>query len=763
MSRLPGFAMSLILLGAALIGVPAGNAAAVTLPSGFQEQIVFSGLAEPTNVEFAADGRVFVAEKRGTIKVFDNLADTTPTLFADLSPKVHNLWDRGLLGLALHPEFPAQPWVYVLYTYDAPPGQTAPYWNDNCDSMPGGSNGGNCVITSRLSRLDASGNEQVLLSGWCQQYPSHATGDLKFGADGMLYVSAGDGASFSHVDVGQLGNPPNPCGDPVDEGGALRSQSVRSASGPATLNGAVLRLNPANGLAAAGNPYISSPDLNKRRIVAYGLRNPFRFTMRPGTNEAWLSDVGWNGWEEIVRVADPLATTPANFGWPCYEGAGIMSSYDNVNKQLCETLYPAGGDDQTPPYFTYSHGAAIVPGEDCSGGGDSVGGLAFYPAASGSYPAAYRSALFFSDYSRRCIWVMKPSAPGGLPSTANIEAFAQRASSPVDLAIGPGGEVYYVDLGGTVRRIRYFPANQPPVAVINASPIEGIAPLAVHFDASASTDADPADVGRLTYQWDFTNDGTLDATGVTADFIYPSQETYTARMRTTDTLGATDDETMIIHADGFAPTPFIDSPVATSKWTVGQVITFTGHAMDPETGPVADSGLTWHLRLQHCETLSSCHSHPIRDWTGVAGGTFIAPDHDYPSYLELQLTATDPTGQSKTLVRRLDPKTVTINFTTRPEGLQLSAGSYTGATPFVIEMIEGSTKTVSAASTQQLGGDRYAFFTWSDRGAQAHVVTVQQSGSLKASYFPCGGWYRFLRPRPCAPPPPPAVRRHTPY
>src|SRR6185436_18445953 len=168
------------------------EAAAVVTPAGFQEQTVVSGLSLPMNIEFAPDGRLFVAEKAGVIKVFDNLADPTPTVFADLSRNVHNLVDRGLLGLALDPQFPTRPYVYVLYTYDAPPGQVAPYWNDNCDSV-GGGNAGRCVVTARLSRLTANGNvmtgtEQVMLQGWCSQFASHTIGDLHFGADGYLYV-----------------------------------------------------------------------------------------------------------------------------------------------------------------------------------------------------------------------------------------------------------------------------------------------------------------------------------------------------------------------------------------------------------------------------------------------------------------------------------------------------------------------------------------------------------------------------------------------
>src|SRR4051812_19694163 len=192
---------------------------------GFQQTVAFSGLTEPTAVRFAPDGRVFVAEKSGLIKVFDGLTDTTPTTFADLRTKVHNFWDRGLLGLALDPSFPAKPFVYALYTYDAAIGGTAPRWgvagqtSDGCPTPPGATTDG-CVVSGRLSRLEAigggntSGPEQVLIEDWCQQFPSHSIGDLEFGPDGALYVSGGEGASFDFPDYGQSGSPKNPCGDP---------------------------------------------------------------------------------------------------------------------------------------------------------------------------------------------------------------------------------------------------------------------------------------------------------------------------------------------------------------------------------------------------------------------------------------------------------------------------------------------------------------------------------------------------------------------
>ena len=300
------------------------------------ESVVFSGLTNPTAVRFASDGRVFVAEKRGVIKVFDSLTDTTATTFADLNVNVYNFWDRGLLGLALDPSFPTNPYVYALYTYDAAIGGTAPRWgtpgvySDPCPTPPGATAGG-CLVSGRLSRLQANGNtmtgpEQVLIEDWCQQYPSHSIGAVEFGRDGALYASGGDGASFNFVDYGQDGSPLNPCGDPPGAVGAALapppqkaarcSQDLRTGGDPVSLDGSIIRVDPATGAALANNPLAGSSDPNARRIISYGLRNPFRFTIRPGTDELWVGDVGWNEWEEINRISNPLGAVE-NFGWPC--------------------------------------------------------------------------------------------------------------------------------------------------------------------------------------------------------------------------------------------------------------------------------------------------------------------------------------------------------------------------------------------------------------------------------------------------------------
>jgi glucose/arabinose dehydrogenase len=528
----------------AVVAAPTAAGAAADVPSGFSDTVVIAGLTLPTDVAFAADGRVFVAEKSGLVKVFDSLSDTTPTVFADLRTQVHNFLDRGLLGLTLDPQFPTSPWVYVLYTYDAVPGGTEPQWgtvggtSDGCPDPPG-ANADGCLVQARLSRLTAAGNqmsgaEQVLVSGWCQQFPSHSIGTVRFGSDGALYAGAGDGANYNYADYGQTknpcGDPPSPAGTsltpPSAEGGALRSQSLRRPAGqPVSLDGTIIRIDPVTGAGLPDNPFASSPDQNARRIIASGLRNPFRFDLRPGTEQLWLGDVGWGAWEEIDRIADVNDGVAENFGWPCYEGAGRQGGYDGANLSRCESLYSGVG--QTGPFYAYNHSAKVVSTDACPAGTSSTSGITFENGS--NYPADYDGALFFADASRGCVWVMKRGG-GGDPAPSQISQFVVGGGQVVQVAAGPGGDIFYVDLGaGQVHRVIYNGANHPPTAVVSANPASGAAPLTVRFNGSGSHDLDAAD--QLSFAWDLDGDGQYDdSTAASPTYTYTSA----ARHRHTD-------------------------------------------------------------------------------------------------------------------------------------------------------------------------------------------------------------------------------------
>ncbi len=752
---------------------------------------VLTGLNHPTTIRFAADGRAFVAEKGGVVKEFDALADTTPTTVIDLSTDTDNYWDRGLLSLAIDPAFPAQPYLYLSLVYDAPPGQTAPRWHDSCPTPPGPTTDG-CVVTSELVRVtvdpatNVATGHTVMIRDWCQQFPSHSGGALAFDAAGDLLVTGGDGASFTGPDYGQRGGtlpspaapvtPVNPCGDPTTllsapgatpntqisnaEGGQLRSQDIRTTGDPTGLDGTLIRVDPhsATGDGVASNPLPVSAGLNQHRIVAHGFRNPFRMTVRPGTNEIYVGDVGDQTWEEIDRILPPVGlltpTTMPNYGWPCYEGAP-QSGMNSLGIDMCTNLY-AQSNAVTAPLYAYSHintlaptGACFVP--DGNGKmGSSITGLAFYEGASNgsiAYPAKFHGALFYTDYSRNCLGVLLAGA-NGAPDPTTAQQVASGLAHPVDLLTGPGGDLYYVDMdGGRVMRVSY---HTDPVAVATATPSLGLAPFSVHLDGSGSLDPDPLD--RIaSYHWDLNHNRIfdepgIDATGITTDWAIATPAVYTVTLKVVTTHGFSATTDVVIDAANDPPVPVVDSikingvpttivnGTATAGWSVGNKIDFSGSASDTEDGSIPAAKLSWEVVMQHCP--AGCHIHVIQDLPGVARGSVIAPDHEYPSHLELRLTATDSVGASTTIKVELMPNTSTLGVATVPAGLPLSVGGATTATPDTETAIRGGAITVGAPSLAMVGGAAYRFGSWSDGHARLHDVLVAADMSLTATYVP---------------------------
>ena len=203
----------------------------------------------------------------------------------------------------------------------------------------------------------------------------------------------------------------------------------------------------------------------------------------------------------------------------------------------------------------------------------------------------------------------------------------------------------------------------------------------------------------------------------------------------TDPQGASDSKTVTITVNNTTPVPTISSPSASLTWAVGDTIDFAGSATDQEDGNVPASRLTWNVILHHCPTdPNNCHTHPVQTFTGVASGSFSAPDHEYPSWLELALTATDSGGLQASTSVRLDPKTVTLGFASGPTGLQITVGSTTSTAPFNRTVIQNSHSTITAISPQDLGGVRYAFVSWSDGGASSHEVVAAASASYTATF-----------------------------
>jgi len=663
------------LLGAALLAA-ASVSSAQNLPNGFHRTDPIAGRDLPTGVYFAHDGRVFVTEKNGQVWLYHNLADTAPVLFADISAEIHTIGDRGLLGFALDPRFPEVPRVYMLYAFNGglfsdPP----PRWGSDCggsvNPTPNPDQPGGCVIGAHLSRFDVVGdtadtaNETVLIEDWYQFFPSHSIGTLLFGADGYLYVGGGEGASYNWADWGQgIGNPTypderSPTISGVPEGGALRSQGLEVESDYANqqvwLDGTILRVNPSTGEGAPGNPLASSGlSENAKRIVAYGLRNPFRFTERPGTGEIWVGDVGWNTWEEVNRIPalpDDGSATLVNFGWPCFEGREHTQGYEGAGLPVCVTLYEnhdAGGRTPwTPPWYTYIHTAS-----------SDITGLVFYTGT--SYPAQYQNSLFTADNSRSVIFnipYVDANADGipDPPVDSTATAFYGGVNAPaVQLTKGPGSDVFYPNINlGRISRLSYCMGctNVAPSAAIALAPgstADG-PPRTIGFLATNSVDPDG---DSLTYDWDLDGDGNFgDASGDGVTHDYASGGSFNVAVRATDPSGASDVQRMLVTVTGTAPTADVGvtlddgvDDVAPGGSVVYTMIV-TNHGTDAVPGEAIAMGASPQLVNVSWTCVASAGSTcTASSGTGGIGGTIDLAPGGTTTYTISATVATGATG-----------------------------------------------------------------------------------------------------------------------
>ena len=739
---------------------------ALALPTNFRDTVAISGLTEPTQVRFAPNGKVYVAEKRGVVKELDSLEDSTPRLVSDLRTNVHSYWDRGLLGLAVDPDGTT---LYVAYTYDREPGNpTIPRWgapnqdSDDCrDRDPTGNEG--CPVSGRLSRISvATGVETPLVEDWCQQYPSQSLGEVNVGPDGYLYLVAGDGAAFFNGPFNN-GGPDDPrlnvCGDPPSEGGQLRGQDWRTTGDPLGLGGSAIRVSRTTGNGVPGNPGYTAPgNDNRSRIIGYGFRNPYRSTLRPGTSDLYIGDVGQGSREAIKRIPSLApGAPPRNFGWGCYEGTVALNQYDIP---LCDSLYPPAGSELgtvTFPFFEYSHGSTIVSSEECPNPAEcsgAISGLSF-AGTTGEYPDAYDRALFFTDYTRRSIWWMEAGA-GGVPDPTRVGFFGRTVSSgpfagPVDLEFGPAGDLFYVDLvpgtsAGTVRRIRYFAGNQPPI--VEASVADPDPPLnaPVQFSSAGSSDPDALPGDALTYAWDLDGDGQFDdSTDASPSRTYTTPENVTVRLRIVDALGLPSVSAPIVVRPGNSR-PVATIPASSLK-SAGQTVSFGGQASDADE-PLGPASMSWSVNLQHCP--AGCHVHPLQSFAGVASGSFTMPDHEPPYYVELTLTVTDSRGATDAKTVRFDPRAIRIRIQSDPPGVPLTLDDASSSEPLERTLIAGTSSAVSAP--EAYGNLRFA--GWSDGDGPSHSLTPGGDTTLVARY----------EGPPAAPPglPPPALDRTPP-
>lgn len=657
---------------------------AAALPAGFDDKLVTSA-DSATALTFTPDERLLITDKTGVLRVYkDGALLQNPAL--DISGRVCSNSERGMLGVAVDPDFgtPNNNYVYLYYT--AKVGTT-------CD--------GSRDDVNRVSRFTMSsdtldpGSEQTLINNIPSTNGNHNAGDLKFGKDGFLYVSVGDGG--------------------CDYAAPTNCQYENDASrDPNILLGKVLRITRDGGI-PAGNPFTgtgsarcnatgrTSAGLNCQETFAKGLRNPFRMAFDPdaaGTSFV-INDVGGASWEEIDQ-----GVAGADYGWNVCEGL-----HDNplrAGSVNCSTAF-------TPPVYEYSHNSG------CS----SITGGTFVP--DGVWPAAYDDVYLFGDYVCGKIFLLTPAGSSEFASGIPI--------GPISMTFGPyrGGQALYYttyDGGGQVRRIAY--AGDFPTASINPNQTFG-PELTIDFDASASTNPQG---GLLTYIWNFGDGNSQTTTDPTNSVSHTYAQTgkYTVKLTVRNEAGREDTASVTVYPGDTPPEPKIEAPSTSALFTVGQSINLRGSATDTED--TATPNLTWRVVRHH----NGNHTHPYFSGTGSSQSfTGPAPEelsatNPVGNYLEIRLTATDSLGLSKTVTQRLNPKTVPVRFATRPTDFRLTVNGRTFAAPRAFLSWQGYKLNVYAPA-QRKDGRSWVFRSWSDNRGARHTITTPASPTRYTATF----------------------------
>lgn len=338
----------------------------------------------------------YVVEQAGRVRAFDNQESTTATrVFIDIASRVRSGGEMGLLGMAFHPNYPTDPRVFLSYTHDSG------------------------TLVSRVSEfrtrdggmtLDPS-SELILLTA-AQPATNHNGGYIGFGPDGHLHIGLGDGGSG---------------GDPWG--------TIGNGQNLLTTLGKMLRID-INGTTGAvpyripsGNPYAGNPPCNTGsgtqscpEILAYGFRNPWRWSFDRASGELWVGDVGQSALEEIDRVI-----VGGNYGWRCFEGTQTYNS--NCGPNAASSL---------PPIAEYGRTA----GQSVTGGfvyrGTAI------PALAGRY--------VFGDFVTGRVWHI----PSDTRPTVDVTAAPALATGLSIASFGEGtdGELYLVNYVGTLHRLR---------------------------------------------------------------------------------------------------------------------------------------------------------------------------------------------------------------------------------------------------------------------------------------------------------------------
>jgi glucose/arabinose dehydrogenase len=604
------------------------------IPEGFIRQPVATGL-NPTSIVSVPDGRIFITEKHGVIRIIrDDQLLTDPFLKIE----VDNSNERGLGHMVLHPEFEMNGYYYVFY------------------AVPG-------MGHNRVSRFTANGDytipgsEVVILELDPLGGEIHNGGDMVFGFDGYLYISAGDG------------------------GQNWRGEDLGST------NGKVLRID-VDGNPAPDNPWKDLGYLRANLVYAYGFRNPFTMTLNPITGEIYTNDVGGSKYEEVNKVE-----WGGFYGWPKVEG-----------KRTVEVV-PSEYKD---PIFQYGHVnnyCAIV-------------GSAFYLPQVQQFPEEYVGRYFYSDYCTGDIRMLDPET--GMDKGVFISDGDRVVDLEVSpdgsfyylerKGLGDGSPEDNTGTNeGILWKVNYTGSGAPFISVQPKSVLHAIGEDA-HFSVLASG-AVP-----LTYKWLVNGEDVLDEMSdtLTLEAVSLGQDSTTVQVEISNGDGVIfSDKVYLRVTPNHRPQPSLVSPPSGLTYMAGDTIFFEGSAFDDEDGLLTAEHLSFKIDFHH-----GTHSHPGLPWTsGISAGEWIIPAVGETStevWYRIYMNARDSEGLSNSTYVDVYPKLGNVSIGSDPDHLIIHLDGSPATTPYEIEGVSGISRHITAPYKQVRGDSVFFFSQWAD-------------------------------------------------
>ncbi len=620
---------------------------AQSFPNGFSRVQVASGISKPTVLTFAPDGRIFIAEQGGKLRVLKN-GNLLSTPFVSLG--VNSSGERGLIGIALDPNFSSNQYIYLYYTLADGSRNRVSRFTANGDIVVPGSE----VVLLNLDPLSSATN--------------HNGGAMHFGTDGKLYVAVGDNANSSN------------------------------AQNLDTYHGKILRINP-DGSVPSGNPYASGSN-QRRRVWAYGLRNPYTFDIQSGTGKVFVNDVGQNTWEEINNAT----TGGLNFGWPSAEGNSSNPAYTN-------------------PVFAYPHGSG-------DGKGCAITGGVFFNSSASNYPAEYQGRFFYLDYCNNWINMLDNNA-----ANTRLPFATSAGSGMVSMEVGNDGNLYYLSRNDSrLYKIIYTNVSAPAITD-QPDNVEVSAGQAASFSVSASGSS------PLSYQWQKGGSNISGATSSTYSISNAAlADAGNYRVIVSNSVGSVASNAAILTVTGFnaEPVPVILTPTEGVLYEAGSTITFTGDASDEEDGTLPASAFTWEVDFHH-----DVHTHdgpPVA--SGTKSGSFVIPNQGETAdnvWYRLFLTVTDSEGLSASTYRDIYPQKSTLSFATVPAGLKVTLDGQPLTTPVSVVGVEGILRNIGVISPQTKDGTTYEFDYWQQGGEASQTITTPEDDVTYTAVFKQAG------------------------